>query len=430
MKRLFVIGQCTLHWGRMEFGNIGNFYIMDPFFKELRRVYPDAEIATTMQFSKEFCEKYSIETVPMEAYYDFKSKDNLKVAQHEYECVKNNLPIESRYVEEVRKADLVIDFSGDIWGDNADFLGEDRFATGCYKDLIAQTLKPTVMMAGSPGPFKDAETLKLAKMTYAGFELVTNREPISTRLLAEQGFDLSKTENYPCPSFLFEMASGEQVNEYIKETGILSEDKKKIGVMLCGWNFERGPFDAWPREDSEYTSFVKMIEELIEKYDAHIYLMSHSNGFEIPPKPFALKAGRDFPIMAQLRDILATKGYGNDKVTLLDGVYLPDITKGIVSHFDVLVSGRMHGAVAGISQAIPTTIIDYGHEPKAHKSRGFAEVAAVEEFIADPNNEVELIKVTQKCVESKAQIHEKLCSQMVCVKARAKEQFDLLLKIV
>ena len=35
-RRILVIGQCTLHWGRMEFGNIGNFYIIDPFFKELR----------------------------------------------------------------------------------------------------------------------------------------------------------------------------------------------------------------------------------------------------------------------------------------------------------------------------------------------------------------------------------------------------------
>lgn len=29
--KVFVIGQCTLHWGRMEFGNIGNYYIVEPF---------------------------------------------------------------------------------------------------------------------------------------------------------------------------------------------------------------------------------------------------------------------------------------------------------------------------------------------------------------------------------------------------------------
>jgi colanic acid/amylovoran biosynthesis protein len=44
---IFVIGQCTIHWGRMEFGNIGNYYIAEPLFRELHRVFPEATIKTT-----------------------------------------------------------------------------------------------------------------------------------------------------------------------------------------------------------------------------------------------------------------------------------------------------------------------------------------------------------------------------------------------
>ena len=44
MNTIFVIGQCTLHWGRMEFGNIGNYYVTEPFFRELHRVFPEAHI--------------------------------------------------------------------------------------------------------------------------------------------------------------------------------------------------------------------------------------------------------------------------------------------------------------------------------------------------------------------------------------------------
>ena len=47
--RILLIGQCTLHWGRMEFGNLGNYYIMEPFVRNLHRVFPDAEICTTFQ---------------------------------------------------------------------------------------------------------------------------------------------------------------------------------------------------------------------------------------------------------------------------------------------------------------------------------------------------------------------------------------------
>ena len=56
MTNIFVIGQCTLHWGRMEFGNIGNYYIIEPFFRELHRVFPQANIKTTFQMSDGFCE--------------------------------------------------------------------------------------------------------------------------------------------------------------------------------------------------------------------------------------------------------------------------------------------------------------------------------------------------------------------------------------
>lgn len=89
----------------------------------------------------------------MSLYYDFSSTSNLEMAQKEYHAIIAGQNIETPFVSEVKKADLVIDFSGDIWGDNADFLGKDRFLTGCYKDLTAQTLRPTVMLAGSPGPF-------------------------------------------------------------------------------------------------------------------------------------------------------------------------------------------------------------------------------------------------------------------------------------
>ena len=47
--KILVIGQGTLHWGRLEFGNIGNYYIIEPFFRELHRVFPNATIKTTFQ---------------------------------------------------------------------------------------------------------------------------------------------------------------------------------------------------------------------------------------------------------------------------------------------------------------------------------------------------------------------------------------------
>lgn len=63
--KIFVIGQCTLHWGRMEYGNIGNYYVIEPFFRELHRVFPDAVITTTFQMSDGFQKREKVCCVPM-----------------------------------------------------------------------------------------------------------------------------------------------------------------------------------------------------------------------------------------------------------------------------------------------------------------------------------------------------------------------------
>lgn len=424
--RIFLIGQCTLHWGRMEFGNIGNFYIIKPMFEQLRRVFPKAEIATTMQFSKNFCNTYSIETVSMELYYDFNSNSNLKNAINEYDLVKRQAKPETEYIKEVSKADVVIDFSGDIWGDNADFLGKDRFATGCYKDLTAQALKPTVMIAGSPGPFTN--NIELAKQTYKGFKFISNREPISSHMLQELGFDIRNTYTYACPSFLFTKSDDSQIENVLKKHPF-NNTKLNIGFILCGWNFKRAPFSAWPRDDYEYSNFVKLITTIINEYDAHIYLLSHSNGFDIPPATFKLKHGRDFPIVEQLHNILKNSDVKN-RISLLDGIYTPEQTKAIISHFDILISGRMHGAVAGLSQCIPTVIIDYGHEPKAHKLKGFAEMVGMPNIICDPNDADALISNTKSIIDNKNEIHNILVARMQTIKNNAIKQFDCIAELI
>ena len=42
--KIFVIGQCTLHWGRMEYGNIGNYYVIEPFFRDIARTSAVSEL--------------------------------------------------------------------------------------------------------------------------------------------------------------------------------------------------------------------------------------------------------------------------------------------------------------------------------------------------------------------------------------------------
>ena len=431
---ILIIGQCTLHWGRMEFGNIGNYYIIEPFMRELHKVFPNSSIKTTMQMSERFCKDERVSVVPMELYYSWK--------ENELELAKNELDIALHYndtgellettpfIDEVMKADLVIDFSGDIWGDNADFLGNDRFMVGLIKDKVAQLLgKKVVMLAGSPGPFSNEETLSFAKEVFKEFALVTNREEVSMGLLKKVEFDVTKTKSLACPAFLFEPAKGPEVEAIIKKERLSEKEKPVVGFILCGWNFEVGPFYKENRDDSDFTKFAESVEYLTEELGVRVCLMSHSNGFDIPPAPFKLKHGRDYIIIKQLERILHKRGISNDFYTIND-VYDTWNTKAIIKNFDMLVSGRIHAAVAALSQSVPTVIIDYGHEPKAHKLRGFAKLAEVQDLVADPCVLNDLKSKIGKCFQERIVYKEHLDNKIPEIFALARKNFELLKGLV
>ncbi|MEE9430451.1 MAG: polysaccharide pyruvyl transferase family protein [Melioribacteraceae bacterium] len=435
--KILLIGQTTLHWGRMEFGNIGNYYIIEPIVRELHKTFGERlTINTTLQMSKEFCSRENVKVLPMNYYYEW-NENYLTLALEELSIATiynktGTIIKETPFIKEVLSSDLVIDFSGDIWGDNADLLGEDRFLIGLCKDRVAQLLNvPTVMIAGSPGPFNKKEMLPFIKEVYENFEIVTNRESISTELLNKEGFDLTNTKSLACPAFLFEPTEGIEKQKLLQKVGLTERKRPTVGFILCGWNFENGPFDKWPREDSNYFVFAEAIEFMVSKFDVDICLMSHSNGFPIPPKKFELIYGRDYPVIKQLQKILRErKNIAEDRFFTLDGVYNAWDTKAIISSFDMLVSGRIHAAVAGLSQIVPTVIIDYGHEPKAHKLRGFADVAGVLENVADPTNLEELINKITKCWLGRKQIKNNLTERIKTVKEKARDNFSLLAEVV
>jgi len=430
---ILVIGQTSLHWGRMEFGNIGNYYVMEPFFKELSRVFPNSEIKTTIQMSEGFCSENAIKVLPLELYYSWNNKNYLNecFAEYGYALLYNKTGMiinPSPFMKEVLESDLVIDMSGDVWGDNADFAGENRFLVGLLKDRVAQLLKKnTVMIAGSPGPFKLHKDIHpFIKEVFEGFDLVTNREEISAEILRDYDINIDKVKSYACPAFLFDSANDKEIEQIVIDENLVSTDQKTVGFNICGWNMSEGPYGKWPRRVEEYTNFAEAIEFVVNELALRVVLFSHNNGFETVPN-FKLIHGRDFPIVKQLFEIINERGKVEiGKIGLINGVYAPKQMKNLISYFDMLISGRVHASVAGLSQCVPTVMIDYGHEPKAHKIRGFAKVVQVEQYLADPSNLTDLTSKISLCWNNRISYRNHLLKRIPIVKDLAKQNFEVL----
>ena len=431
MNILFT-GQATLHWGRLEFGNMGNYYVVEPFFRELHRVFPEANIRTTLQMTQRFCEDEKVTVLPMDLYYGFNGQE-LDMAKREYDLVleyeqtgkfKSTTP----YIDAVLEADLVVDLSGDMWGDNADLAAPNRFLVGLYKNRIAQKLRPTFMLAGSPGPFDNMENRSFAKEVFENFTLVTNREEISRKVLEDAGFSTQHVFDCACTSYLFEGRKNVDF-ENIVRSKFSDKSRPTVGVIICGWNFATAPFSKWPREEEEFTPFLEMCECLSEDRGYNVLLISHSNGFPIPPEKFQLQHGRDYVVAEEMKRLIDKRGVAKH-VYLQEDVLDVWTTKGVIGCFDMLISGRLHGAVAGISQCVPTVILDYGHEPKAHKLRGFAKMSQVEEYIVDPNNCADIIRTIDKCWDNREQIKHMLEKRIPEVQQLARESFDAMQKVM
>ena len=426
--KILVTGLCSLHWGRMEFGNIGNYYIVEPFFRELHRVFPVAEIATTLQMSENFQAREKIKTLPLDLFYNWRD-DEVRLADRDCQQALSwartqRRPADSPYLEAVGQSDLVVNLSGDMWGDNGAIAGPGRFQTALLRDRAAQLMgPPVVMMAGSPGPFDDPALLPLAREVYANFSYVSNREPCSTRALERMEFDLSKTRPSVCPSVLFQGHPNRELTERLR--AFKGDRPLLAGLSLCGFSLPGGSYDSWPRPAQDFAPLARLLEYLINQHQAAVVMISHSNGFDL--EPFRLKPGRDFPLHEHLARLLNSSGRIDPaRLMLVREPLLPTEAKAAIGLVDFHIAGRAHSAVAAASQGRPVLLLDYLNGPSPLKMKGFAEQFGFDDFLSRADDFDDMKNKTERLIAHLRPLTEKLKTSQDAAAEEARAQFDIL----
>ncbi len=435
--KIFIMGLTSSSLGGMEYHNLGNYAIIEPLIIYLKKEFPNAEISTSIQMSEDFCKKFNILSFHDKRFWTYGIPTGIatlvdicriliwlffhKIFRYNFKYILET----SLFLNVINNSDLIIDFSGDIYGDNAN---NRQFLENSAKIFFSLILrKPVAILIGSPGPFKNNWRKGIAKNLLNRVDLITNREPISTDLLKDIGVTSKKMKTTACPAFLFKPKKRDDVLEILKTEKILPKEKPLIGMIICGWNMPQSPFNKIPRDKEELIPFAELINYAINIIDTKILLMTHQNKTDNNGN---LIRGNDHEIISQLYSILQSDYSCEKDIIMLNGLYDAATMKAIISCCDLLISGRIHGAVAGLSQCIPTVIIDYGHEPKAHKLHGFARLVGMESYICNPNDALDMINTVSSAWENIDEITEQLNKRIPEVQKLAKSNFKHLHELV
>lgn len=436
MKKILVTGLCTLHWGRLQYGNIGNYYIIEPLFRLLHKYFPEYRILTTFQMTQDFAEKENVEVLPMNLYYNWDSENDLKNAFQDVEkanayMIEKNCTL-TEYDRTVLECEFILNVSGDMWGDNAEHVGHQRFWVDCLKMRAAQILGiKTILYAVTPGAFDKVEDRKLALQVFKDFSLVVIREKLSRENLIKWGFPTDHVVWAPCPSFLFE-PNREYVSKWTKDIEASHKQKEKvIGFTFGGFNMPVGPYDMWPREPEQYNVFLDVAEYIINELKTDIMIFSHTNGFELPPH-FKLKCGRDYVILHKFYELLLERNKDYEKnVTLVDEPLLPCDVKMLIGKLDMLITGRVHASVAATSQCIPTVYIEYDRNViYSDKMYGFSSQIGMEKYVCMPEDVEGLITTVTDCYQNMELVKSQLQRIIPQIKEQAEMVFEDIKKYV
>jgi colanic acid/amylovoran biosynthesis protein len=432
MNKILVTGLCTLHWGRLEYGNIGNYYIVEPLFRLLHKHFPNHEILTTFQMTEEFERMERVKVLPMDLYYNWNVEKDVKNAYCDVEMAKQycdgKITNLTQYDKLVSECELVINVSGDMWGDNAEHVGRKRFLVDCLKMKATQLLGiKTILYAVTPGPFDKVDDSELAIEVFNKFSLIIIREKLSKDNLKKWGFSIKNVIWAPCPSFLFEpnLAYRSKWTDYIENAH--KNERRVVGITFGGFNMPVGPYDMWPRDSEQYTVFFKLAEYLINNLNMDIVIFSHTNGFELPPN-FKLKNGRDFTILKRYYELLLQKNEAYKKhVVLVDEPLLPCDMKAFIGKLDMLITGRVHASVAATSQCVPTVYMEYDRNViYSDKMYGFSSLLEMEKYVCVPGDLEGLIRAVTLSYNNLDKIKSILSEKIPAIKEKADSVFGVI----
>ncbi len=251
--------------------------------------------------------------------------------------------------------DVVID-------NNTEHLNESLYGSTSVTISLLQTLlaslifaRPLITTPSSAGPFITTRNRWLAKKILNRIDLLALREENNYQYCLDLGIDVSKIRFVSDPGFLLEPSNKETVVKILNQEGIIKNNKPLVGFSPNWLEMTSFSFGESIRVQERQKMYIQLmaftIDYIIEKFDANLFILSHMYGGLLSDNK-----NDDRYVSNLIYDELINK----NKVSMIQGKYLPDDLKGIIGNCDMFIGGRMHATIASTSLCIPTIIFAYG----------------------------------------------------------------------
>jgi colanic acid/amylovoran biosynthesis protein len=324
----------------------------------------------------------------------------------------------SREFREVRKlvrsADIVISSGGDNFG--RDYGPFQNHLTPLMEANKAN--RHTVFLGQSIGPFKNSRATKLFKRVAQNCTFTTCRESRSYQFCVEElGLPEAKTALVGDVAFLLKPEGKERAEHILQEEG-LKQGKPRIVLSISGGISK---FSNSSRE-RHIERWVGIIRQILEALDASVIIVPHVWQNTQSKSNNDMTASLEIVEQVGSRDVVLVKEDLNAKEY-----------KGIIGTADFVVAERMHAAIAGLSQCIPTVPISYSVKADGIIQDLFSGMPETERPIISIADLLEDENVAQRIVQlykKRQQIREVLAKSLPQMIERAKANFQLLSQLI
>ena len=269
---------------------------------------------------------------------------------------KISITISERIFESYKKADVVIDLSGDSFSDSKGGMALVNIV--CLLPAV-MLRKPFVFYSQSIGPFNWYSEL-LARFCLNRAKAIIVREELSADIIKKMNIKNKNIFIRADCAFALDAVSPEQADKILAKEGIILDQNKIVVSFSMSSLMEKAiPYYI--------LMMAFLVDRLKEEFGAEILMVPHVAHAEW--------LGKD-DRSTQNEILKALKNAFN--IHVIRGEYNPMELKGIIAKADIFIGCRMHSCIAALSSGVPTLALGW-----SHKYRGIMKEVGLDRFVVD-----------------------------------------------